>query len=528
MRIAGVVLALTLATGAPALDLYRVAGTVINAQTRAPMARAHVVIIQSEVMTPLASIVAGDDGKFRFDLPEGSYSLLAGSRDSMQSYGTRVLGAGFGSAVIAGPGKDTGTLTFLYNQGGSIVGRVSDAYGEPVEGARVQLVRSGVSAGRRINTTFLWDRTDDRGQYRFGQIPSDQDYYLAVTGEPWFAKRNSRGIGSNENQNAAYVPAFYPGTRGVDRAAPIRVRGGEEVRADFTLTSTVNANVDVKFDWGTEGLTQGATGRVVLLAEGIASTDSVQQNQWLQTYSNPQRLTAVPPGRYTVRVTVSGGGKELEGSAPVDVNGNDVSVKVAVRPAATVSGAVQMERPSLKPHGSVLVALAHEKSGGSTVTVKPDRSFAFPRLSAGKYRISVRGTDGLFASRIEVKGADYTNGLLNVTSGAAITVALVVSDQTGNFKGVVVRGERPVPGAIVVLVPRRDGGVGRGFQTESDGSFDFKNLEAGDYSAFAVEDRDIEYAKPGALDTWLPGAKTVKVAAHATTTENIVLTDVKP
>jgi hypothetical protein len=37
------------------------------------------------------------------------------------------------------------------------------------------------------------------------------------------------------------------------------------------------------------------------------------------------------------------------------------------------------------------------------------------------------------------------------------------------------------------------------FQTDSDGSFDYKDVPAGDYVLFAVEDTSFEYANPAAV-----------------------------
>jgi hypothetical protein len=62
------------------------------------------------------------------------------------------------------------------------------------------------------------------------------------------------------------------------------------------------------------------------------------------------------------------------------------------------------------------------------------------------------------------------------------------------------RGEKPVEGVLVVLAPSsgaHDQVRHRGFQTDSDGSFDFQNVPAEDYLLFAVEDTGLEYITPG-------------------------------
>ena len=60
----------------------------------------------------------------------------------------------------------------------------------------------------------------------------------------------------------------------------------------------------------------------------------------------------------------------------------------------------------------------------------------------------------------------------------------------------------PVSGVQAMLAPRRgspDPGDYRAYQTDGDGSFDFKNVRTGDYVLFAVPQLDLEYANPAVV-----------------------------
>src|SRR5580698_4914560 len=89
-----------------AADLYRVAGTVVNAQTGSALLHAQVYIFAAGKSTPFANQITAD-GRFSFDLPQGSYSVRAGTSNNIQMYGARNPDIPIGSAVIVGASHDT-------------------------------------------------------------------------------------------------------------------------------------------------------------------------------------------------------------------------------------------------------------------------------------------------------------------------------------------------------------------------------------------------------------------------------------
>src|SRR5580698_2353413 len=143
-----------------AADLYRVAGTVVNAQTGSALPHAQVYLFTAGKATPVANQTTAD-GRFSFDLPQGTYTLRAGTSNNVQNYGSRNPDIPLGSAVIVGEGHDTGNLICRWYPTSAIFGTVVDESGEKVEGALVQLVRSSVIGGRRSAVTVRWERTND-------------------------------------------------------------------------------------------------------------------------------------------------------------------------------------------------------------------------------------------------------------------------------------------------------------------------------------------------------------------------------
>ncbi len=514
---------LLIAAACPAADLYHVAGTVINAKTNQPLPHAQVYLHKSDTPTPRAPVISGIDGKFNFDLPEGAYLLRAGTRNLIESYGEQGQQNGFNSGVIVGPSRDTSNLVFLWYPPAAIAGRIVDESGDPAEGILVQLVRSYITAGRRVTRVWGWAHTNDRGEYRFGSLAGAGQYYLAATGSPWYEAPNFSLRGAQDSKpSVAFLPVYYPNTSDPGRAAPIVVASGEEARADFALTPAAGAKVSVNVTGAGD-----FTGTLSLTRDGISGVESFQVSQNLRLYpgvrqQSPQTISSVPPGHYVVLANGTSGGAYLGGRTAVDVNGLDASVDVLLQPISTLTGTLQFADPSMKPRGTVFMYLALDAGGTyASVSVKPDGAFAFPTVGLGSFRIGVGGMPG-FVSKIEVTGADYRNGLLTVTENETIRAAITFSTETGNVTGFAMNGDKPAPAVLVVFAPAeesRNPSKYRGYQTESDGSFTWNNLPAGDYNAFAVEDAAFEYANPDVVRPYLATAKKITLAPHQILTD---------
>lgn len=342
-------------------QLYRVAGVVTNAQTAQPLRHAEVYIYRTggSLARPDGKLVTAEDGRFNFDLPRGAYVLVAGTRTTPEKFGARSADSQLGSAVITGPDKDTSHLEFNWYPPASISGRIADNQGDPVESALVQLARSSVVNGRRMFTTVGFTRTNDLGEYRFGQLPSGSRYYVEVSAAPWYAARMA--IAQPDAHPSTFTPLWYPNTPDASRAAPIAPLPGEEKHADFVLTPSAGATITVKHD-----APPGATGAMLLLREGLGGDDAVQETQNLYVLNLPnnvklpelpaQKFAGVPPGQYRIEVRAKSGTAELFGRTTVDVNGSDVTVEVGMRAGATVSGTISFPG-NARPPGPLVAGL---------------------------------------------------------------------------------------------------------------------------------------------------------------------------
>lgn len=504
-----------------AADLYRVAGVVVNADTGAPLPRAFVAVQRTGTTPVVASQTTGDDGRFAFDLPQGKYSLHSGTRAALEVYGKRTPDNLVGTSIITGPEQNTAGLVFRWFPPGGISGKIVDEAGEPVENALVQLVRSNVMAGQRVTSTFGWTRTDDRGEYRFGRLLAST-YYLAVTARPWYSEAPAFAPNTGA-PSVAYAPVYYPNSLDKDGAAPLVLKSGEERRADFTLHTVAGATLKVTYD-----NPQGLSGLVGLITEGIGDSDGYERQENLMPFG--QTLQSVAPGHYMLRVKGTRGTASVTGTQRVEVTGTDLEVKVVPLPAPSVSGTIQLKNPGMKPRGTIAASLVRLDTGAVVSTaMRPDGAISFPEVAPGKYRPVVRGTDSYFASEVHVEGAEIQDGVMELLEGTSAVLRMVASDETGRVQGLVMRGEQAAEGMMVVLAPVSENATAppaRGFQTDSDGSFDYQSVPAGDYFLFAVDESGIEYSKREVIRPYLGNAKRIKVEAHQSYSERIVVATV--
>lgn len=497
------------------------------------MRRVRLALTAPQGKASSAPIVTGDDGRFSFQVPQGRYSLTAETGGVRQTYGLEGPALGFGVSIITGPDQDTAQLTFHWFPPGAITGTVVDDRGDPVENALVQMIRVSVAAGRR-RLASSWSRADDRGVYRFAPLVGGT-FYLAVTAEPWYVARSTPlRIPSPPNQQAppseptaAYAPVYYSSANDLHSATALVLKPGAEVRADFTLRTVTGVSVHVNCS-----NTAGRTGLLSLISdriEGDAGADGFQRQ--LNFQGTGQTIAGVPPGRYMVRIAGSGE-NPFSVRKTIDVGVTDVTVDLPIQPAPSVSGKVAFANPSGRPKSTLYIRLVNQATSAITArALEADGSFVFNNVAVEKFHLVLVGADGFFIAHASAEGATMKDGVLDVVDGAVVNLTLVASDQTGHVKGFVMAGDAAVPGVIVVLAPMKESiepGEYHGFQTDSDGSFDWANVRAGEYVLFAVAQLDLEYATAEAVRPYLVGGKPIHVEPHGTYTERIALSPIAP
>jgi protocatechuate 3,4-dioxygenase beta subunit len=138
---------------------------------------------------------------------------------------------------------------------GAVTGAVTDRFGEPLEGASLQVWQASFVDGRTTlqNVPNVRQRrTDDRGHYRlFGLLPGT---YYVVASEPvdeeGFGGRGGRGRGGpggpggDGPQNDGVLRVFYPGTMSASSATPVTLDTGQDATGvDFSFSTSRAAQI---------------------------------------------------------------------------------------------------------------------------------------------------------------------------------------------------------------------------------------------------------------------------------------------
>ena len=239
------------------------AGMVLNDVTGAPVRRAVVAIWTSDSPIRL-SAVTDDAGRFRFtDLPDGRYSASVSKRGYVtMNYGaTRPLRPGPTFVIAAGERK--ADMTLRLPPGAVITGTVRNQAGEPVGGARVNVLRMAYGMdGTRVlgpaGSGGFGEATDDRGEFRAFGLPAGEYWVVASVGigirnttelrettpsEIDWATRELQSPGASTRPEVGravdYSPVFYPGVPNQAAAATITVKAGEERRGVDVLLDLV-------------------------------------------------------------------------------------------------------------------------------------------------------------------------------------------------------------------------------------------------------------------------------------------------
>ena len=486
---------------------YPVAGVVTDGIRNTPLERARVMLFDES--GGCRAVTTAADGKFSFDVPEGKYALFFERNLWRIEYGSGDPSLGFGSAVIAGPRQDTAHLTLRWYPPGAIFGSVIDEEGEPVRDAHIQLLRDWVAAGRKRILPAETAQTDDRGQYRIGLLPAGT-YYVAVADRPGRAAKGDgrlRAAGQTPDSTPSYPPTYYPGVIEFGRAAAIELKSGAEKQADIALGVATAGSVHLRCP-GSGGDGESCPGWARLIPEGIGGVAL-------------DRLDAVPPGRYTLRF--EGMGKTAY--RVIDVGAGETIVDLTLRSQTMVAGKVTFKNAAPKEAISQM-ALVDEATGEPIqAAIDPNGAFQFSGIE-GRFRPYVFGSSQMFIEEMSAEGAPLKDGVLHLSGNAGVRLSIVVSEEAGRLKGFAMNGDTPVPEVLVVLAPRNGYFEPLGFQTESDGSFDYVTVPAGDYLLFAVDKLDFEYANPEVIRPYLSKAAAVHIPAHGVIEQRIPLQEV--
>ncbi len=499
--------------GAPKANAQKgqISGQVLDSGTGQPLKKAWVTARQTERGSRGGSTAVTDaQGNFLLkDLDAGRY-ILSVQRNGYvsQVYGQRSAGEQ-GTTISLNAGQNLTDITFRLIQGGVITGRVVDEDSEPLAHAQVQALQFRYMQGRRRLVPMGNASTDDRGEYRIFGIRPGQVYVRATLRGFGFVAPGE-GIDPNApSETTSYPPVFYPNVLDASQAAPLTVRGGDELHVDFSMSPQRSYSVSGRVVGGV----QGSSGRgtwLMLMKHGEGPFAFGPGLNTTTRDDNTFTFKQVLPGSYDLIAQQQEDKNSASARVEVDVREGDVQgVIVSLSPKVDITGHVNFDVSPTPKLTGINISLVPEDMQdfmrGAYGQVKDDGTFTLQAAPDERYRIAAYGLPpGMYlksasAGRDDVleKGfspASSRNLDLVFGSGAKLTGTINTSDGKGE------------PGVTVLVAPdRKLAGLADEFRTattDQNGKYQVQGLRPGSYHVYAFEHID-----PGAYEdeTWLNG-----------------------
>jgi len=490
------------ATQYAAEDLCSVEGQLVNAITGEPVRRGVLTLLRTQLGPGVPGYTANSDADGRFALQRvepGQYQLRSqhtGFVDARYAADSARSAAAF--ALDRGR-KLTGIVIKMTPQG-VVAGRILDEDGDPLPYAQVRLSRFQYIQGRKqLLPTGGSATSNDLGEYRIFDVAPGK-YYLSVDYRPRIVVR----IGAGPPDDEEYVTTYYPGAADPASAAPIEVGPGGQVQ-------NVNVRPLRMRTFRVKGKVTGlpASDHMGGISLNLAPRSSANYQGMNRGASiGPEgtfEIAGVSPGAYTLTATVyaQGAGNKPPYSArqPLDVGTADVNdVMVAVAPPLEVKGAIRVEGTAPESLKNLRVNLASYDAvtPGAGGPVNDDLTFKLENVSLDRFYVSVSPLPrGYYLKAVRAGGVDALSAGLDLASGAAPALELVLSPNAGQVAGVVQSDDpqRSVAGAAVALIPQEKERRSRESYYKTvlsggDGHFAFYSLPPGEYKLFAWEEME--------------------------------------
>jgi 5-hydroxyisourate hydrolase-like protein (transthyretin family) len=533
VRLAPLLLASLLALGQTSsspqpISQCKVAGVVVDSTNAQPLQDVEVSIYSSENRELARHVMTSSDGRFVFtSVPAGKYTLT-GTAHGYRPQGFHQHGDYF-VGIAVGPDLDSEHITFRLVADARIEGKVLDDTGEPVRQASVSLYVRNSDSGRQLTRQLTSAATDDRGHYLLSHL-APGTYFISVSARPWFAQYSNPGepppdpasaarIAEEKAQlDMAYPLTFYPSAEESSGAISIVLHPGDKVTADITVRAVPAVHLHIQDGQASGSLSNAVRGfprlsqRIfegTVVPVGVAQASSASPNSY--DYSG------IAPGHYIVELPDSSRPGRAGWYKEMDLSGT-VELDPGASPSlVSVSGTLALEVTERRPPGQIYIVLANRATSESFITeVKTNGAFEFSEsdIRPGTYDLMVQNAPGYQVKTLTATGAQVSGQSIQLTA-TRVQLAVVATHALAHLTGVVLDGDKPYPGAMVVLVPRATGSspmLFRRDQSDSDGTLNLLEVVPGSYFAIAIADGwDLDWASSSVLQPYLKTATPVEI-----------------
>ena len=559
LAIAGAVVSVTAQQAPSATGTGVIAGQVLDVTSALPVPGVAVAITRLGTKPPAGP--AGPTGPVQTD-SQGRFAFASLDRGT---YGLRVSQTGYtpvrsASVVLAADERVT-DVVLRAGRYGSIAGTVRDDAGDPVVGVRVRTFNRRSLQFRPVLFPRGESITDDRGQFRIGDLPAgdylvcacvrdalpiDKDLLARLASFPVPAAAVARRL----NETILTFPlTFHPGGTRVADALPVTV-GHSENRFGINITMLAVTPRRVSGQLTGGGPNAGSAHKLILFPEDEdASAVGISEMEPVDVTPDGRfAFVGVPPGRYLLEVFPADWSKGLWASLPVVVADQDVSdLIVPLGPGATIRGRVEFSGSAPRPDRdtiqaarvglqaveftpAMLIGLSQSGSVGYPATIDRNGAFIIQSLPPGRYMVRASGFGLAWASIESIRTNDGVSQdpLVTVDLSGTDSVVVTMSDRAlATLEGTIVldRHESPNDTRVMMFPIDRShwanplAAPGRfpftGLSTTP--AFRFDAVPPGDYHVVVVGQDELS-ASFDRFAQWAARATTVTLRAGETTT----------
>jgi hypothetical protein len=468
-------------------------------------------------------------GRFAFTgLANGKYLLRASHRGYIPAAFQEHHG--FFTAVVTGEDLVSTDLQLELEPQPALYGVVADESGDPVPRAHVSLYRKDPISGSGLMIRAGATECDELGNFEFSHLDSGT-YYIAFFGTPWYAvrpqvSRDSQGRSVEDRRSyaldVAYPVTYYPDTTDAASAAPVQLNAGDRTQLNLTLHAVHAVHLSIQIPGS--GRDQSAFSPQ-LRQDVFGFSDSAQSVNFYTSIRNPNAanpnttidVAGVAPGRYDLELRSPTG----TSSRLSNINAASDQVNIDASPAMAlvdVSGTVVQDRFEVMPSSLTVRLTSQQESEPSVGQIEADGTFHLHAVRPGTYEVSVTANGiAVPLTQLTAKGGSVNGHLLKVGS-EPIELRASVTESSASIRGFAELDGRPASGAFILLVPD-DPSAGleawRPNQSDSDGSFEFTHVLAGQYTLLAItEGWKLDWAHPNVIDRYVQNGAKVAVPLH--------------
>jgi hypothetical protein len=527
------------AGGEPSFGSGTIKGQVVDAATGRGLPRVSLELSGGQP-SGSAGEMSDDDGRFVFrGLPPGQYSLAATKTgfetqrlpETRRGRRVRFLDLNAGGTI------ENANLALYRN--GAITGRVLDRFGEPVQHARVSLMRFARSGGAPQQLSGATRaQTNDIGEFRLAPVPAGRFLLVAEADVQPFHSPHL------PPQKGGFVA--YPQAPSIDQAQPIVIERGQEVRdLELQLFPTRIARVSgVILD------STGAPAKNAHISVGFFALGEPRSYGGMTTEARDGRFeVTLAPGSYNLRASTGTRGAPTadtlsSASLRLTVTGEPIEgLTLQLGAPRTLAGRLQFVSSRLPPQTPTTARVFVDSSGGECeagqATVNLDFTFSV-QVSGDRCLVSASASGRWFVRSI-MQGSDEVmfDGVRLGDRRSVDDVVVTLSDNITHAAALVADAKgQPAEEFVVVVFPAekarrpvsrygnwnhsvtREVGPGRGV-----GGAPLDGLLPGDYFIVAVNPDAYDAGDPS-YDELEPYAQRITIVEGDRRVVTLKVTDV--